>query len=269
MRDRRLVVVTLCLATALAGCGGLGADQRERSTLSPAPVPTETPVGLSADGIDADALAATHESVLLGTNYTVRVTERFVANGTVRREATRRRRVAVGARAYSIARTERTDQFPSTAIGSDIGYWFSGNATYERIGRGDSARYRRYPGGPPGPLLDPTSHVGIAQIVGAFELRPSGETDGSRRFASTELVTPATVPTPNFVGTPRNASLTVRVAPAGYVRSYRLRYEANTSATDGRIRVRRDVAFSNVGTTTVTAPEWVTAARERPGVSRD
>lgn len=258
MRRRPLQVSVLVVLVGLAGCGSLVGESTP--TLTPVGSSTDGIPGLTSTGVDATALAESHEAVLSETNYTVSVRERISQNGTVRRNATRYREVAAGARRYALTRVQRTSGFPSSALAPSIAYWYDGTSVVTRIGNGSGARYDRYPTSPPGPLFDPTSHEGIAGIFGAFTLRQVETANGTIRLESTGFPRPQSAPTPSFVGTARNASLQALVSPRGYVESYRYEYEANATAVDGSVRVTRRVQFRDVGATAVSRPAWTARA---------
>ncbi len=248
-------VVALCLLTLLAGCGGVLDDRAtpEPIELGNASVPT----GITADGVDASTLAARHDAVLGATSYTVRVSEVITTNGTVLRNATRKRRVAQGADRYLFRRTQYASGFPTSSLAPVLTYWYDGTTVAQRVGTGAGIRVDRFSAGPSGPLSDPTSHRGVARIFGAFELRPNRTLgDGPVRLTAVRLSDPQTAPTPSFVGLPRNASLTAVVDGQGYVQRYHFAYDAGTSGISGTVRVVRRVRFVDIGTTTVERPAW-------------
>jgi hypothetical protein len=253
---RSHAAAALCLLAVLAGCGGVLDDRA-----TPAPVElgnVSVPDGITADGVDASALAANHDAILGSTSYTVVVSEVIRTNGTVLRNATRNRRVAPGADRYVFRRVQRTNGFPTSSLAPALTYWYDGTTVAQRVGTGTDARVDRFPTDPPGPLRDPTSHRGVARIFGAFELRPNRTLgDGPVRLTSVRLGDPQDAPTPSFVGPPRNATLTALVDGRGYVRSYRFAYDADASGISGTVRVVRRVRFRDLGATTVERPAWV------------
>lgn len=259
MRRSFWCVAILCLLAVLAGCGGLLDD---RATPEPVELGNASvPPGITADGVDASTLAANHDAVLGSTSYTVRVSEVITSNGTVRRNATRDRRVAPGADRYLFRRVQRTNGFPTSSLAPVLTYWYDGRTVAQRIGTGTTARVDRTPTDPPGPLRDPTSHRGVARLFGAFELRPNRTLgDGPVQLTGVRFSDPESAPSPSFVGPPRNASLTAVVDDRGFVRSYRFAYNADASSVSGTVRVVRRVRFVDVGTTTVEQPAWVDEA---------
>lgn len=250
---RALVQVSLLAAMlVLAGCGGV----LDGSPATVTPVSSNESVpGVSATGIEAGELAASHDTVLSETNYTVRVSERITQDGELLRNATRHRQVDTGASRYHLTRVQRTNEFPSSSRAPRVSYWYDGTTVVEQIGFGATSRYNRYRTSPPGPLFDPTSHEGIARTLSSFQLRRVNRTGETSTFESTAFTAPATAPTPSFVGTARNASLTVRLSDSGYVQSYRYEYDANAT-TGESIRTVRVVRFTAVGETTVQQPTW-------------
>ncbi|SEN10107.1 hypothetical protein SAMN05216388_1001369 [Halorientalis persicus] len=260
MRRSHRCVVALCLLAALAGCGAV-LDGRA----TPEPVElgnASVPAGITADDVDASTLAANHDAVLGSTSYTVLVREVVTSNGTVRRNATRVRRVAPGGDRYLFRRVQRTNGFPTSSLAPVLTYWYDGTAVTQRIGTGATARIDRFPTEPPGPLRDPTSHWGVARVLGAFELRPNRTLgDGPVRLTGVRFSDPESAPSPSFVGPPRNASLTAVVDGRGFVRSYRFAYDADASGVSGTVRVVRRVRFVAVGATTVEPPAWADDAR--------
>ncbi|WP_299265881.1 hypothetical protein [Halorientalis sp.] len=251
----------LCLLAVLAGCGGVLDDRA-----TPAPVEVgnaSVPTGITADEVDASTLAASHDVVLGSTNYTVRVSEVITTNGTVLRNATRNRRVSQGADRYLFRRTQYASGFPTSSLAPVLTYWYDGTTVVQRIGTGAGIRVDRFSAGPSGPLNDPTSHRGIARIFKSFELQPNRTLgDGPVRLTTVRLSNPQTAPTPSFVGSPRNATLTALVDDRGYIRSYRLAYDADASAVSEPVRVVRRVRFTDLGATTVERPTWAEAAAQ-------
>lgn len=250
-----------------AGCQALmGADERspETPTVTPASVPERTSVGVSTDGVDAARLAERHREVLTWTNYTLVLTERLVIDGEPRRITTRRRQVGPDARAYLVTRTERTDDFAPSNYAGIAGYWYDGSTELIRYSESTRQRYEAVEEPGLGLLDDPTEHRTIARMVRAFNTATATQQrfpNGSYRVRAGTLSGSTGIPELGYFVAPRNATLTLTVAPRGFVKRYRVAYTANIAGTDRQVRVVRELRVSRVGQTTVRPPPWAEAAR--------
>lgn len=253
MQQSSVRMLLLAALLVLAGCNGLGGESRQTVT----PIgSTDASAGVSSSGVAAGELARSHGLVLADTNYTVRISERISKNGTLRSNATRIRRVGAGEDRYRFTRFQHTDGFPDAALAPQVSYWYDGSTVFQRVGTGEAATISEYPTSSRGPLFDPSSDRGIERIFGAFTLDATRTANGSVHLQSTGFPRPDAAPTPAFIGTPRNGTLTAHVASRGYVRSYQFAYEANATGINGSVRVVRHVRFEAVGETAVTRPAW-------------
>lgn len=86
---KRLSVLALALVVVLAGCSGGGTTTAPPNADGPGTTPTQTPVavpddappGITASGIDADALVSAHTDALSQRNYTLSVRQRIGDGG--------------------------------------------------------------------------------------------------------------------------------------------------------------------------------------------
>ena len=264
MRVRVWVVVALAVT---AGCGGVTSDAETAGTVPPqlagtpsaTPSPTATPVGasvpgVSATGVDANRLSAVHDRQLRVRSRTVRrVAVVRDANGTL-----------VGRNTAVIRATserEETVRVRGTTAGTDpasvglsaawIDYWTNGTAAASKRTVNGSVTYQ-YQGGPlpPGSGADTT---GLSLVAFAFGVvddpRVERGDDGTirltaRRNTSDEL---------------RDVRLRATLTTEGIVRELRIAYNRTM---DGReLRVVRRFAVSDLGTTIVRSPSWLSAAR--------
>lgn len=278
----RPVLLGVAALVVLAGCGGLGDGGSDAApdvdvvysddVGPPATTPNrETyardpfPPGTSADGVDADALSRIHEKRLSETSWTLAVTTRAVApDGTaVARSRTRIRQNGTRWIATTVTRGSET-----ALVGADPGtyaIWTNGtrSATRGRFPNG-TVRYSAWAGRPPLGLrsFDRTGAVAVAERTTPIDLAYRGVDGGLLVFRGDR----ARLDRPHGP-TARNLSLTLRVTPAGVVRSFTYRYAV---VRDGeRVTVVERFEVAGVGTTTVEVPEWYPDAVANDSDGRD
>lgn len=262
-RRRLTLAALLACCLVLAGCNAIGGGEPTPS-VTPAPVPDTTPVGISDDGLNVDRLADAHRGALLATNYTMEIAERVVIDGRVRRVTTRRREVAQGARAYVIDRRERTVEFSPSNYAGATGYWYNGTVEFIRYSNGTTPAYARFERRTSGPLLDPTEHRTVAGLFAAFAVEgtvPTRRASGEYAVRSDALTAPEQIPGTVYIVAPRNGTLRAVVDERGIVRRYRVSYTGTLAGTERTARVIRETRLTAIGTTRVRPPAWVATAR--------
>jgi len=285
-----LRIIALAAVLVLAGCGvpggldgsgALGADGETTPTLTPVAVPQATDTdrgagvttaqakgsdrlapGLTADGVtDATALAAAHVDALDGVPFTVRqnVTER-TADGSLLLSTTTRAAVGPDRQRYRFARTSteildgerrvlRTVRFADGEVVHERIILRGG--TDQQILRDRTENLSSLPAGLPTRLRDQT---GVARIFDGVETTVAGQTERNGtvvyRVESTGIADPESTDL-------RNASLVAFVTERGLVQEYRLSYVTERVGV-GPVHVFSTARFTDVGTTEIRRPSWVT-----------
>ncbi len=274
----------LVAVVVLAGCGAVDTASgpgQPTTTLTPAPVPEERgpdggrliAPGLSTRGVfDADALVEGHRTTLTERGFALTRNRTVVRpNDTASRRPLNtvgvRIVVAPGADSYHLTRVERSvREWPFVDTYALIGVWYSEPVVRNRFV--DEGRVARYWGqnqaASDGPVRDLTQVRSARPDLEAVDLRVVGNrtVDGVRvfRLRGERFEDPDELVTPPLLSDPRNVSMTVRIDERGVVRSYSLSFEATFGG--GPVRVRRTYRITDVGTTTVDRPAWVTRANE-------
>ena len=255
---------------AVAGCSGPGVPGPATPTGTPAPVPTDTPPryppGVLASGVyDPDSLVTAHRDRLASVSHAVRETrtERYL-NGTVRARRVETARVLPGGQFHRVVRLE------GPAASHPL---FPGATRVELYARGESAPV--YAAGWRGTDVRYATVTPVNQrasplrlLLQAFEARAEVvERNGTRLVGveSTAVADRYFLESAEGVvqGEARNATFHAVVEPGGLVREYRVRYAL---AVDGTlVRVTHRVAYTDLGNTTVSRPDWYEEAVARTG----
>lgn len=257
-------VALVVALVALAGCSGLfgagsGAGETpDADDVTPAPVPGETatdgaggppfadpPPGIGPNGtVDPDRLGRAHDAVLANQSFTVRVRTNQVraADGTVE---------------YALAvRNESTYLVRDGTDGQSLVYVDpSGRFERSRTFRNGSAELTgevtvRPPGDAP-LVLGATAHL-AARDPEVRRVERDGQT-----FYRLYSTTPPDV----FEGA-SNYSVTAYVRPDGLVRTVDVTYDRQIGRGQSHVETRW--TYTDVGSTTVVAPNWVRRAKRDP-----
>ena len=257
-----LGVVCLVALTVVAGCSGLVGDEPEQSpALTPAPVPTTAepfPPGVSDRGVSASALTNAHRNRLASTNYTVVVSQRVVdANGTIMR-TTRRHRVAVGAEPYYGRYNRTLFRFGTQRPVDSLSYWSGpdGFATRFSGGSGEPALYWSADSNR---SIDVDGSVELSRTAETLGLTVADRQNDAVMLVATGASDAGRLPGPSYVGDRHNVSATFVVGLDGLVSDWRIAYDARFD--ERPVRVVHTVRIVEVGSTTVSRPDWVEAAR--------
>lgn len=256
------LVLAVLLAVPLAGCAGLVADDSPtEETVTPAPVPTETaalPPGVSAAGVSAEALASAHERRLRTTNYTLVSRQRIVGEDGTLRTTNRTRAVSAGGETYA-GRFDRTViDFPLRTLPMTIEYWTNESVYASRqLLSGSATVYGWSRDG--GHSEDVDESGVVARVLRAVDTSVVKRERGVVVVGS-DLRRPETLPHPPYLDGPHNVSLTATVDSDGVVTRWRLAYDARIE--NRTVRVVRETRITDIGTTTVDRPDWVSTARE-------
>ena len=276
--DDSLVVFVACLVL-LTGCNALSpgsnaADRGITDTVTPVPVPESGsptpaseqsyPPGLSADGrVDADRLQAAHNASVGGESYTWTYTR---SRGE-RPNATRQfaRRVAVEGEVI-LVRDTNANFLPNRTL------YLAGGDGHLRRGSDNVSRVA-----PPG-AGDHHEYAPAGRLIGAFLPDRDAtvtvvERDGQQFY---RLYVPPGGPPPGLRSdagagwSVLNYTVTLSVAPSGFVRSVAVGYDRKLASGEShRVSIRFD--YAAVSETTVTRPGWVpetggtTTASAAPG----
>lgn len=242
--DGRLAVVVLVVV--LAGCGSIagdaGQDQTAAETLTPVPVPEETPEpaslppGVTGDGVpNSNALFGAHLSALEGESYTLRV--RIANDDEV---------------STHLFRVESQHRYLRSSLlggyGQNVTSFTDGERVYIRSEFDGVPNYAR------GNVTErPTSHTvrlskvflrledaEVAKVLrdGEIHYRIRGRYDEHPRAQSL-----------------KDFSVHAVVSQEGLIRSLTASYTVEGSG--GPTNVTRAFEYTEVGTTTVERPDWV------------
>lgn len=266
----------LVMAVLVAGCSGFSSDAGPTGTVTPAPVPSHTtsPVWqeptegperarwLNDTGtIDLVMLGRVHYRTVFSTTYTYRDVQRITAaNGSILTETEMITAHGKSSQRITVRRYDhRTQQqvewdyfIPNNEIVVERSQ-LENRTIYRQLSH--RQLYRQLESLPDRELL--ISHL-MAGTRGEVDpqlrwLRETNETGHYHLFAS-RLIRPDRFNAIDQADEPRNLSLRVEVDSAGFIRSYRLAYAAQTDT--GHVRVERTVTYSSVGSTTVERPAW-------------
>lgn len=265
--------VALVLLVVLAGCSGIsGPAPTESGTVTPAPIPssTATPMADQArlpDGVSVvvgitepwDVTIRSAE-LLSNQSHTIHVREEArYANGSLRWRLDRIRRVA-DTRTYTIERHHGHDRPGWTFAGMDRveiyttdgrdptaarAYWALTDdgetqyATFDAVGRSNRRQ--------------------LFQLLSRFETRVTGRVTRHNttmyRVEAESRGEPHKMKYVDRTERARNVSLSLLIDRRGLIHEWRVAY---TVVADGReIRYVRLVRVTNIGTTTVDRPAWV------------
>lgn len=274
-RRTAAVALAVVLPLLLAGCAGVGGagDGGGRTvnpalahTPSPAPTPTpapDYPPGVTADGVDAVALAAAHDGALAGRR-SVATFERTVvaANGTTL-STTRSVIESAGDRLrFRIVTTgDRPGEPPSPV--SSLAFWTNGSVTAIRTETATGAvDYRYVPGRPRAVAEVDDSGEGLVRgALAGTGARPVGTTvaDGETLY-----VLRADRAALDRIGEPtaRDLAVVASVTREGVVRSYERRFAATYDTAAGTVAATTTERFRvSLGGTDAAPPAWVSEAR--------
>lgn len=257
--------VVLAFALLAAGCSGLAAPETE-SPVTPAPVPSATPMAPSGDG-PPTAVADTHRAVLSTTNYTVRTEWHVVArDGDTRVRSRHVRRVEAGGRAYSGVYRSRTNAHPVYANNSrHVAYWTNGTAEALDYVETESAP-RLYTQIESGPASDLTTAGTIQRLLAGTDATVVERTESGRTVVgATETTRAYVVRKSPYVTDLSDLDLRIVVSSAGVVERWHVTYDARLTSPfdDGEsvpVTVVRSGTVTDVGSTAVDRPDWVANA---------
>lgn len=271
----RAAAVALAGLLVLSGCStaGVGSDT-PTETVTPAPVPEQTPdvrlaPGLTRDGVTRPlVLAGTHsraigERYVLRTDWTVRSPD-----GTL--VASSRQRVRSTSGAFLVRfRLRGHPGFLTNGEPMDAAFWTNGSTLVGRTQEGNDTDYRYlsaglYEGGGAGfyrSLRRPKPWRDHRALFSAVETRVAGRQEGPTGTAyvvvGERVRASGTFAAATGVEDPRNVSLRAVVTEAGIVRELRLQYEG-VHPFRGRVAVVRTVTYSEIDTVgSVPRPDWV------------
>lgn len=263
---RALVVA---IALIFAGCTGFAA-QGDTESVTPAPVPTDatqSPPGVTDDGVVPGALAGAHASSLRRTNYTLSTRQQVrAANGSTVRLTTIDRTVGVGGDAYRGQFRQNATEFRADQLTTSVEYWTNGTVVAVRSeGRSGRTEIARWPSEGGGPVADLTERGPLERLLEAVVLTVVDRTaTGGVVLAGTTFQEADRLVTPLFVEEPRNVSVRLVVRNDGVVTAQRVAYDATFGSRS--VRVVRRTRLTAIGETTVTRPAWIdnaTRPRER------
>lgn len=274
---KRAILVLVCLL-ALSGCDALSEPSGTATeTLTPADVPTQTPVqqiapGVTTSGVEqVSVLAAAHNASLQNRSYTRYVNETALyVNGTVRAQFQLTARVTADRSRISITVHEK---FPPSmeAEESDYDMWATGDRVFTRLRTSNETLYRTSSRDEHTAMIPSWTQVNTRftkefsasdMHVGDFQV-----TDGEKRYV---LTANGPAPMPGRISeglkSPAPAHARATIGPQGRIHSYLVRYRTTTisentagetpQVTNITVRAGETVRFDNIGTTTVERPSW-------------
>jgi hypothetical protein len=269
---RSTLLVVTCLL--LAGCGGVstggGPAAAPTETVTPAPLPTETaseteptpPVGTPVDRATLASLPADHAASLSNRSYTV-VERRVVLDKSgALYDRTETLRVAPTADdvRYRYERTRIADpSYPGPQGIETLSLYHDGNRTAFRDEDDGGVRYGVVEG--PfrfGPGSDHTGAAYLEDLLGAFGRWTVASVDDGRVVRGTGLVDDTRLDLDRRLGSPGDASVSVRVTDDGRVSRLHLEYAAILNGR--RVTVRVDRQYTAVSSTAVPQPAWLPRA---------
>jgi len=213
----------------------------------------DLPDGITKDGVeDPQAAADAHDASLSGVSYTLELRgETDVENGD----------------SFTLDQTVRSDGEGTFLITAErtgpgaftIDIWTNGSAGYRKVGRGDDPIYEPTD---PGAVADrATATATVRQLLGAGDFRP---TDVRTEDGEQLVVLSANSPTSDAaealgVESVSAFSGNVTVDADGQVHSIDVEFTA-TDARSGEFTQQLSGEVTDVGSTTVERPDWVSEA---------
>jgi len=232
------------------GTDGPGTDSgdatpTDRSGESPSPTATPGTPSLS------DVLASPDERAEQSFTVTVDTLIDDTGPGAVRENRTVRR----GADGTAFAETRRSVTGPNASTLLIESYTAPANGTYVRTTTpgSNASTYQHVPAG------SGANATGVAALDDQFDFDYAPTGDGGHRYTvdSADQIVGETA----WDGRVRNISVVVVVSESGLVTE--LRYDVTVTEDDGTFEYHTDRSVSGLGTTTVTAPEWLDEAKTR------
>lgn len=251
------------IALALSsGCAGLAGPTPTQESVTPVAVPeTATPLapgvpaptaGTQSDRrIDTDRLRRADDRLRATQSYRLdRVVTIEGANGTVRIE--RDRRIHADGAAVESLSAESTGEFSLTIRASSL--YTDGSAYWTRttLSNGRVIVNRRHPGPPEMHRLGPTLSE---YLFDAAKYRLHDSDSDTIVLRSTGAVTFERPLVPVVLDEPENGTVRLTVTRDGLVRQLSLTYDATFGGAP--VTVSIDQRVTEVGTTTVSRPDWV------------
>lgn len=268
--------VVVCLL--VAGCGSVsdggdpGAARGPTATVTPAPLPTETPPERTAtpppgQSVTVAALAdvpAEHAAALSNRSFTAIERQVVVDGGGAVYDVTATLRV-VGDR-YRYDRTRIADpSYPGPQGIDTLALYHWDDRTAFRDEDDGGVRYGVVDGAFRfGPGTDRTGEEFLADLLPAFGNWTTTSVDGGRLLRGSDLVDPGALDTDRRLGSTGEATVRLRVTESGRVSWLRLEYEATLNGRSVTVRVER--RYTEVGSTAVDEPPWLDEAL---GTERD
>lgn len=259
-----LRTVAVVVLAALAGCSGLAPASTPTETPAPVPTdapPTDVPTREPGSVRLASRLADTHETRLAGTAYTVHEnrTARYV-NGSLRAQRLVTTRVSAANRTHRVVRLDGpAATHPLFPGATRVETYTEGRVRYAVGWRDGEPRYASLP-----VTRDGSSELSLLLL--SFDLRTEQVVrNGTNvtRVESTGLADRYFLESAEGVvgGRVREATFAALVGPDGLVSRYRVHYRLRV---DGAlVVVTHRVAYTGVGNTTVSRPEWYDEAVQR------
>lgn len=270
---KRILPFVLLLVT-LAGCGGaLGGHEPATTTHTPAPVPTDfapVPPGVFDSYLSKpEVLLNRHESIVRMHSFTA-TRERVVHTASGEPVSVTNVTVMQGDGGQYLVFVEGTD-----VIGERRTYWSNGVVAFSAVEfQSDTAYTRAKTGHGSAPLVSDLLYFGSAPFRGGIAAQR-----GLNRYVLASEGSPVQVSRPTegrdwFRYTIRtntiadrsqfaaqegyrsvdNVTLLITFDGRGFIRGYELRYTGQSA--EDTLSVVETVSYSNLGTTSVAAPDW-------------
>lgn len=245
---KRLSALCLVIVIALAGCTGGGGGGATTAPSTPTPIDGDAPPGVSLDSVDTATLVAAHLDALDNRSYTLTVEQSGGENGfSVTTQAAAGRLPAL----IDVEGQGATQQVYVTTNGSYELRQASGDQTVRRTQENASTI--------------PTGERYVRQVLSDGNLSYTGTVE---RDGRTLHRVRAGLPDMNRQIEDGRATwfeAELLVDDSGLVHSLSYRLTVERDGTESDLRIEMDV--TDIGTTSVPEPDWITDASSDPNVT--
>lgn len=248
-------VIAVVLVVALAGCSLPGGEPTE--TVTPVDVGSADPPGVSTrtDSVNTTQLLDAHEGALDDRSYELQV------NRIERSQGTRQGRLTAvgefgadeGSYRLEIENSGNLTVFDWIRWAE---YWAGDGRSLSARRVGDNLRVRETLRARDRLPIPPTRRTRLAGAIRTTNVTSVEETSSGVRIESSADLANSSISEPLTGLRGRNASLVLRVAESGLIRSYELSYTLSGSPGTA-IRVHESGRFDGLDDTRVSRPDWV------------
>lgn len=250
--------VAVVLVLVLAGCSATpGPDGTETATVTPAPIPEAQGFapGVTGGGLNASSLLAAHKEQLQNRSYTL-TTTLTVRNRSTRAVQWRERsvvRVAEGTTALSVTTTYSEPRATDGVVRMQL--YYDGTTTRRSVTADGSVTVQRFEHRT---NVDPTNADLLGNVFFQLTDVRVRHGTGDATVVSGTLRYPRLLPTPPSVRARGRATVTASLRGSGLVERLAVGYDAGSADRPAQVRLTSRV--TDLGTTTVERPAWLTNA---------